>query len=68
MRGNFYQVQGALLCQAECFSARQDAELLAIGIDDAQLGRPDGTVDSCSISANLCSSSVFQYVLVGRAS
>jgi hypothetical protein len=37
--------------------------LLAIGINDAQLGRPDGTVDSCCISANLCSSSVFQYVL-----
>jgi hypothetical protein len=32
--------------------------LLAIGIDDAQLGRPDSTVDSCCISANFCSSSV----------
>ena len=31
-------------------------DLVAIRIDDAQLGSLDGGVDACSIPANLCSS------------
>lgn len=53
VRGDFYQIKLALLGNLQSFLAAQNAELLAVFVDDAQLRRPNLFIQA----------SVFGYVL-----
>jgi len=53
VRGDLYQVQGALLCQTKSLRSRQDPKLLSVGVYHAELWRPNRGIDTCCSSANL---------------